>query len=768
MTADFVDTLTAALCDRYAIERQIGRGGMAVVFQAKDVKHQRTVALKVLRPELAASLASQRFLREIEIASRLVHPYILPLLDSGEAEGFLFYSMPIVEGENLRKRIQREVQLPVDDAVAITKQVCEALAYAHGSGVIHRDVKPDNILFASGKALVADFGISRAISSATDHPLTIDGVPLGTLEYMSPEQAEGRVDLRSDIYSLGCVLYEMLAGEPPFTGRTAHAIIARHAAEPVRRLSTVRPSIPESFEWVVAKALNKVPADRFASAQELANALQEALAHPSTRSGALRDIVPRPAATMPGTDEARAIAVLPFVNVGGEPDKEYFTDGMTDEIISALTRVPTLRVSPRTSVFALRGKGLDVADIGRRLRVDTVLEGSVRWAGEALKVDARLTDAATGYNVWAGTFGRQMSDIFAIQEDISRTIVAELRLALRFYSSQPLVKRYTENVEAYRMYLHGRYFWNQRTPQSLERALRHFSDALRLDPNYAIAHSGMADAYLALSQFQYMPPREVLPKAEAAAIKAIDLDDSLAEAHTSLAHINEVYHWRWDAAGEEFLRALDRNPNYATAHAWYADYLMCIGKEEESFRRMKTAQQLEPLSIPIDFQATTLLYRARRFETAADGYRRIIEMEPRYYPAYVFLGFAAAQAGQFEETAPLLERAVEVIGPLPGLRTSLGYFYALAGKKADAKQCLDGLLATAKQGYLAPIFPVILHAAVGETEAAFEWLQKAHEEHSLLITLLPVEPYLDDLRPDPRFDALVRSVYAGTPRAPAH
>jgi TolB-like protein/tRNA A-37 threonylcarbamoyl transferase component Bud32/Tfp pilus assembly protein PilF len=758
---DFLETLTASLADRYAIGREIGHGGMAIVYRAEDLKHHRKVAVKVLRPELTASLATQRFLREIEIASQLLHPHILPLYDSGQAADLLYYVMPLIEGETLRDRLQREVQLSIEHAIAIAKEIAEALGYAHGRGVIHRDVKPDNILFSEGHALVADFGISRAIWSATDGPVTMDGVPLGTLEYMSPEQSEGRVDTRSDIYSLGCVLYEMLSGEPPFTGRTAHAILARHATEPVRRLSTVRPTAPESLEWVVAKALAKVPADRFASAQEFTDALTLAMTQPTDQ---LMRVAQRDAASRFGVfgpaGEGRAIAVLPFVNVGNDADKEYFTDGVTDEIISALTRVPGLRVAPRTSVYALRGKGLDVGALGERLRVDTVLEGSIRWAGDALKIDARLTDVGSGYNVWAGTFGRQMKDIFAIQEEISRTIVAELRLALRGRSSEPLVKRYTENVEAYRLYLRGRYFWNKRTPQGIQRALQFYLEALGQDPNYAIAHSGLADAYIALSQFQYLPSREVLPKAEMAALKAVELDDTLAEAHTSLAHIHEVYHWRWAAAEEEYLRALERDPHYAIAHAWYADYLMVTGRTEESFSRMQRAQQLEPLSVPIDFQATTLLYRARRFEEAIDGYRRIIEMEPRYYPAYVFLGFTAAKLELFDETIPVLERAIEVVGPLPGLTTSLGYLYALSGRTEKASALLDSLLATAKDGYLAPIFPVILHAVLGQKDAAFQWLAKAHEERSLLITLLQVEPYLDDLRSDRRFDALVRSVFS--------
>ena len=760
---DSLETLITALQGRYQIGRELGRGGMAIVYLATDIKHQRSVAIKVLRPELSATLASERFHREIRISARLQHPHILAMFDSGEAEGQLYYVMPYVEGETLRDRIRRDGQLPIEQAIDITCEVAEALGYAHSRDVVHRDVKPENILLSSKHALIADFGVARAIAVAAEGDSLSFGLAVGTPAYMSPEQATGgdHIDGRSDIYGLACVLYEMLVGEAPFTGPNPRAVLARHAVEPVRRILTVRPSVPLSLEEVVFKALAKNPVDRFDKAEHFAEALREAMS-PAARYHAGEEAPHNgaPALGRSKRTEGQSIAVLPFTNVGANPENEYFSDGITEELISALARVPGLRVASRSSAFSFKGKNIGLAAIGEQLRVDTVLEGSVRWSGEELRVTAELNDVAHGCSLWSGTFGRRLRDVFVIQDDITRAIVSELRLKIGEPGNSSMPGTSTSNPEAYQLYLRGRYCWNQRTPQGLQRALQFFSESLKSDPHYAFAWSGQADVYIALSQFQYAPPRDSFQKAEVAARKAIELQDSVAEAHLSLAHIYEVFYWQWSAAEKEYLRALELGPTHARAHEWYADCLMALGRVDESFRWMNRARELEPLSVPLDFSATTLLYRARRFDEAITGYRRIIETEPQYYGAYVFLGFACANADRPDEAIPVLQRAIAAIGPITGLQAALGCCLSRAGRREEAAALLKAILEKSASEYVAPAFLVILNAMLGDKDAAFEWLNKAYEERSLLIAVLQIEPSLDPLRDDPRFETFIREVFA--------
>jgi len=448
VTAGPFDRLHAALADRYALERELGRGGMATVYLARDLKHGRPVAIKVLRPEIASALGPERFLREIEVAARLTHPHILPLHDSGEAVGFLYYVMPFVEGDSLRDRLEREEQLPLEEALQVTREIADALSYAHSRDVVHRDVKPENILFQAGHAVVSDFGIARAITAAASGTLTEAGIPIGTPGYMSPEQALAKrhLDGRSDIYSLGCVLYEMLAGEPPFTGPTAQAVLARHSLDPVPPLRTVRQAVPLAIEQAVMKALEKVPADRFATASEFADALRTPRA-----SG------PAPTAAIP-----KSIVVLPFANLSPDPDNEYFSDGITEEIINALSQLPGLHVAARTSSFAFKGKSAGIAEVGARLKVATVLEGSVRKAGSRVRITAQLVNVADGYHLWSERYDRELDDIFAIQDAIARTIAHRLEVALAGPAGDMLVTPPTESLAAYQLYLKARYFWNQR------------------------------------------------------------------------------------------------------------------------------------------------------------------------------------------------------------------------------------------------------------------------------------------------------------------
>src|SRR5947207_12206124 len=446
--AEILAGLKAALADRYAIDRELGHGGTATVYLAQDLKHGRSVAVKVLRPELAAALGAERFLREIEIAARLTHPHILPLHDSGEVGGFLYYVMPFVEGESLRDRLNRERQLPVEEAVRIAREVATALSHAHGHNLVHRDIKPENILLSGGEAVVADFGIARAIVAAGADKLTDTGLAVGTPGYMSPEQAmaQQHIDGRADIYALGCVLYEMLAGHPPFLGTTAQEILARHTLDPVPPLRTIRRELPEAIEHAVRKALAKAPADRWRSPAAFSEALGRAVAPPSVTRRAARSLglvavgvaalvagyalLSRPRIANSSGEAAPSIAVLPFVNIGADPANEPFSDGMSEELMTALARIEGLRVTARTSAFRFKGKAVDVREIGSKLNVGYVLEGRVRRGAPQLRVSAQLINTATGYRLWSDEYDRNARDVFTLQDEIARAIGGALRLKL--------------------------------------------------------------------------------------------------------------------------------------------------------------------------------------------------------------------------------------------------------------------------------------------------------------------------------------------------
>src|SRR5213083_2345635 len=565
--------LQVALAERYTINRELGRGGMATVYLAEDLKHRRLVALKVLSPDLGAALGKDRFLREIDIAARLTHPHILPLHDSGEADGLLYYVMPYVEGQSLRGRLVRERQLPLEDALHITRQVADALDYAHSRDVVHRDIKPENILFQSGHAVVSDFGIARAIGVAGGGSVTGTGIAVGTPGYMSPEQTRGiaQLDGRSDLYSLGCVLYEMLAGDPPFTGWSPQAILARQMLEPVPRLRTVRETVPAWVEQAVARALARAPADRFATAAELV----EALATPRTATAAT---APPDAAPQPVAPPAGSIAVLPFVNLSADPENEYFSEGMTEEIINALTRVAALRVASRTASFAFKGAGQDIRVIGEKLQVRTLLEGSVRRAGEKLRITAQLINVADGYHLWSSTYERELRDVFAMQDEIARAIVGALRVKLVSHPVLTLVEPRTDNVEAYALYLKASYFWRRKSASGLKQCITYFEQALAADPAYSLAAAGLADSYTALGYYNYLPPKAAFPQAKAAADRALAIDSRLAEAHTARACVSLLYEWDWPGAERGFDRAIALAERYPTAHFWYTSYLWATGR----------------------------------------------------------------------------------------------------------------------------------------------------------------------------------------------
>ena len=737
---DLSTELSAALAGRYAIERELGRGGMATVYLAQEHKHNRQVAIKVLHRELGASLGAERFLREIGIVARLSHPHIVPLIDSGNAGGLLYYVSPFVPGGSLRDRIVSEHRLPLGDALRIAQEVGTALDYAHRGGFVHRDVKPENILFNDGQAVLADFGVARASTATPSDIVTEAGMALGTPTYMSPEQAAGDRDVgvATDVYSLACVVYEMLAGEPPFSGANARAVLTKQVMEPPRPIRTLRPEVPASVERSLARALAKEPHDRYSHASEFAAALlaKDAELH-----------------LLPTT--TRSIAVLPFVNASPDVENEYLSDGITDELIDALAKVDGLRVASRTSVFALKGKPQDVRAIGALLGASEVLEGTVRRAGDRLRITVQLTSTEDGRLIWSQRYDRTLHDVFAIQDEIARTIVDTLRVTSFADFASPVARRYTGSVAAYQLYLRGRYAWNRRTQEGVAEAIEYFEHAIAEDPDYALAYTGLADAYALHVDYRSVPVHEGFAHAKEYARKALALDDGLAEAHASLAWSLFVYDWDWAGAAREFRRAIDLDPRYATAHQWYAFLLASRGQLEEALVEGHTAQELDSSSVSVRRSLAWIYYYARRFEPARYHLSRAIAMNPGAEETYRVLGLTLAIDGQLEEAERVLREAVSMAGSGSYTSATLGFALARAGKRAEAEELLARLEEERQRSYVSPVALATLLLGLGHNDRALDWAEKAYDERRGWLAYLTVNPLLDPVRGHPRFEALV-------------
>ncbi len=749
-----LDRLQVSLAGRYAIERELGRGGMATVYLAEDMKHRRPVAVKVLSPELAAGLGTDRFLREIQIAARLTHPHILPLHDSGEADGLAYYVMPYVEGVSLRGRLIRERPLPIEDALRITREVADALDYAHKRDVVHRDIKPENILFQTGHAVVSDFGIARAIDMAGKGRMTGTGIAIGTPGYMSPEQARGvdQVDGRSDVYSLGCVLFEMLAGDPPFPGWSAQAVLARQLLEPLPRLRTFRDTVPEWLEQAVTRALANAAVDRFAGAAELITAL--------TKPSSVTVAEPAPAPPRYRTTPApeHSIAVLPFVNLSADPENGYFCDGMTEEILNALSALPSLRVASRTSSFVFKGANQDICTIGEQLRVRAVLEGSVRRADTKLRVTAQLINVADGFHLWSNTYDREMKDVFAVQDEIARAIVNALQVNLGTKHDATLVEPHTDNLDAYALYVKARYFWRRKSSSAFKKCIEYFEQAIALDPCYSLAYAGLADSYITLGYWNYLPPQDVFPRAKAAADAAVGINDSLAEAHTSRACVCMLYDWDWPSAQQEFLRAIQLKERYGTAHFWYACYLWAMGRTAESVDQASRAQALAPLSPVANANLGWALYFGRRYDEAITQCGKALELDTDYLMMHTVLGQAYLAASRYEEAIGALQSAVRFSGGAAFTTSALGYAYAKGGKRREAKKILQDLQQLSVAEYVSPFCVALVHTGLGDEDQALAWLERAYEERSHWLVYAKVWPLFDDLRSNARFAALLGRV----------
>jgi TolB-like protein/Flp pilus assembly protein TadD/tRNA A-37 threonylcarbamoyl transferase component Bud32 len=732
--------LAAAIADRYAFEREIGTGGMATVHLARDVRHQRRVAVKVLSPELGAALGAERFLAEIRVTANLQHPNIVPLFDSGEAEGLLYYVMPYVEGESLRDRMRRERQLPIDEALRITQEVGEALAYAHCLGIVHRDVKPENILLAQGHALVTDFGVARAVSAAGRQGVTEVGVAVGTPAYMSPEQAaaDPQIDGRSDQYSLACVLYEMLAGEPPFTAPTAQATLARRFTDPVPSLRAVRETVPAPLEAAVRRALARTPADRFATATGFTEAIRGAAAAP-----------PKP----------RSVAVLPFLNLSADPENEYFADGITEDVIAQLSKIRALHVVSRTSVMPFKKREQGLRDIAARLQVATLLEGSVRRAGTRVRIVAQLIDAATDQHLWAETYDREMTDIFAIQSEVAEHIAAALRAELSHEERVRLGREPTSDLRAYQLYLQGRHSLILFDDDGMRQAITFFERAIALDPGYALAHAGLAMAYTELGEVGALRPGDAYPHAKAAAARALELDDELGDAHCTAGFVRFVYDFDWTGAEAEFRRALQLSPSNADAYDLYGRMCSAIERYDEAIAYQRRAQELDPLAHRFDL--ATALLRAGRNEDAVTAAAHAVEVYPHFARGHATYGWACLATGRGEEGLAALERAVAMAPAETQWLAQLGQAYGQTGRPEKAREILARLEERARGGFVAPNHLAYVYTGLGEHDRAIDCLEQAFEERAGAIYGIKGSFLFARLRGHPRFTALLRKMNLG-------
>jgi serine/threonine protein kinase/tetratricopeptide (TPR) repeat protein len=740
--------LEAGLAGRYHLERELGEGGMAVVFLAQDLRHDRKVAVKVLRPDLSAAIGAERFLREIKLAAGLNHPHILPLYDSGQAGELLFYVMPNMEGRSLRERLQRERQLPLADAIALTREVASALDYAHRHQVVHRDIKPENILLHEGSAMVADFGIGKALSA--EGSLTQTGMVMGTPIYMSPEQAAGDpdVDGRTDLYSLACVLFEMLTGEPPFTGATPQAIIAKRFVSPIPKVRVAR-DVPEAVDDALTRALARTPVDRFATAAQFSEALRGINGSgPSEQATAL--------GRTPASSPARkAIAVLPLANMSADPENEYCSDGMTEEIINALAKVPGVQVASRTSSFAFKGKEVDVRTIGEKLGVSSLLEGSVRKVGNRVRITAQLINVADGYHLWSETYDRQLEDVFAIQDEISHAIVDALKL--RLGSGADTLVAPAKNIEAYTLYLKGRFVFNKDTEPSTRKALDFFQQSLLQDPGYARSYAGIADCWTQLAD-DFVVPDDAYPRAKAAATRALQHDPDLVEAITSVGKVLCWYEWDFAAAARQLRRAVALNENHAEAHWALGSVLPTVGLLPEAVEEMRKGLILDPLSAVYSRWLGRFLLFGGDYARAIAQAEKTIDLDADYAYSYLDIGSAYLELGDPEAALQWLQRGQGLENSVRSYDAMIVRALAPLGRREEADEILHRLEDESRQHYVRSEILAMGYAAVGDRERAFAGLERAFQVRSAGLIYLHVDPGYKPLRADPRFGQLVERI----------
>ncbi|MBI4720941.1 MAG: protein kinase [Chitinivibrionia bacterium] len=738
--------MTGQVISHYRILDKIGEGGMAVIYKAEDMMLKRIVALKFLRTDAFGSQEQKSSLiREAQAAASLSHPNIRTIYGIEEENGKLFISMAYTRGMTLKERI-RTGPLDIVEAVDIAVEVARGLKAAHMKGIIHRDIMSSNIMITEeGRVVILDFGMADMPDSFEDHSLVMEG---DTSAYMSPEQCRGdAVDHRTDIWSLGICLYEMIAGRLPFDGVYSQAVQYEILNEDFVPLAAYRPETPGALSEIVNAALAKNPAGRY---QEIGTLLVKLVSFREAFAGSACESFTADAAQP-------SVAILPFADISPEQDQEYFCDGIAEEIINTLNKAGGMRVVARTSSFSFKGKNEDIREIGRKLSVGTLLEGSVRKSGKHVRITAQLINAENGYHLWAEQYEREMEDIFSIQDEITMAVVNKLRVSLLGEESAAMKKRPTENLDAFNLYLMGRYWWNKRTERSYRQALEFFQQAIGEDPSYALAYVGVADCYNLLGWYGHLSPREAFSKSRDAAKQAIRIDAELPEARASLGWISANYDRDWAAAEKEYTKALELKPSYASAHQWYSEFLSYMGRHDEAIREAEIARDLDPLSLIIESDFGQVLYYARDIEGAVEHLKKTLEMDPDFVIAHQFLALAHAQKGMFGAALAAIGRANELAGSRDTLVLSqLGTLHAFAGDHHKAVGLLENLNALSREKYVSPFWIALIHAGLGDSGGAFEWLEKAYNERDHWMETLKVLPILDALRADPRYAGLLQ------------
>ena len=770
MDTELGQNLRDALSDTYTLEREIVGAGMSRVFVAEDRSLGRRVVIKVLPPEMGAAVRLERFRREIQLAASLTHPHIIPLLTAGETLGLPYYTMPYVEGESLKERLKRDWRLPIPEAVRLACQVARALDYAHRSGVVHRDMKPGNILLHDGQAMVTDFGIARALNMAAQDPnLTSAGTAIGTPAYMSPEQGMGEptVDGRTDIYALACVLFEMLSGSAPYVGKNAQMVMMRHFVDPIPSVRPGRSEIPVSVDDAIKKALAKQPAGRFASAADFAAALEVGHVNWSFTPDAGRPtITPVTASSDSGPTAAinkplldRFVAVLPFENMSADPENEYFSDGITEDIITNLSKLPTLKVMSRTSTAPYKKHGKNVREIGRELGVSHVLEGSVRRAGNKVRVTAQLIDTETDHHVWAKTWDRELDDIFAVQTDVAECVAHCMRAKLSPTDVSRISKKPTDNIEAYNLYLLGRHHYNKVTPEDFAKAVDYLKEAADLDPEFTTALASLAEAYQYFGMGYWgIRPHDAHPAAFALAKKALELDPNDGSAHASLGLYYDWYRFDFEKGGQELSQAVELYPSGSMLRMYYAMHLCAVGKFDEAIVHKDIACQLDPSAMAIRGNATWVLYLARRMEQAVEESRNIRAIDPTSSYAAFSHGLVCVQGGDKREGIQAFRDAARLGEGITLYQVSLAYGLAAGGEHAEAREVLDRLEVLSQKEFVWPMGIGMAYAHLGQESKAMEWLEKAYEERVGYMLMINRDPALDVLRSSPRFQALANKI----------
>ena len=764
----------------YEIISLVGAGAMGEVYRARDTRLGREVAIKVLPDHLSENPeALARFETEAKALASLSHPNILAIHDFTKDRKLYFAVMELLSGDTLRSRLHAG-PLPWKKALEIGIAVAEGLSAAHSRNVIHRDLKPENIfLTTDGQVKILDFGLARTKEILPHSKQTEPGTVLGTVDYMSPEQVQGfQADERSDIFSFGCVLYEMLTGRCPFARNDLAGTLVAILREDV--LFPPNADFPFGVERMVLHCLEKNPEQRFQSARDLAYDLRatwhdssivktsviSTVGAKSNRKrvlyaiGLFAVVLAMVAAFLlfrrsGGID---SLAVLPFYLDSSNSDTEYLVDGITENIITNLSRLPNLRVKARSTVFRYKAREVDPQEIGKSLNVHAVLIGRVFQKDDSLTIRTELVRVKDGSQLWGEQYTRRMSDLFSVEQEISTEIAEKLKLKLSGEEKRQISKSHTVSNEAFQNYLKGRYFWNKRTPEGIKQAIEFFEQAIDSDPNYALAYAGLSDCYNLLTDYAGVPPNESFPRAKASAKKALEIDDTVAEAHVSLAHAYLSYDWNWKDAEAEYRRGIELSPNYATGHHWFGWYWAMLANEEEALARIRQAQELDPLSMIINANAGLFYYFARRYDDAIHQYEKTLQLDPRVGLIHYYLGMAYEQKGDLSKALAAYEKAYTPTTQSAGILSSMGRIHALRGDKEKGKEFEDRLMQLAADRYISPCIIARIPVALGENDRAFDLLAKGYADRDELMLWLKVDPRFDSIRNDPRFVTLLKNV----------